>query len=196
VFGISFTELALILVVTLVAVGPHKLPGMLRTMGEWVRKLRRLTTEVRAQTGIDDILRQEGIDGGLNELRSMLRGDLSSVARDHRPAALPAADPYREVIEFDASREYPPEGVDAHGALPDDLVDESAPDQPAQAVPASPPSASSEAAGPKPSETAGPKPSETAGPKPSEAAGPKPSEAAGAKPSAVKRPAPTGSSVR
>jgi sec-independent protein translocase protein TatB len=126
VFGISFTELALILVVALVVVGPHKLPGMLRSLGEWVRKLRRLTTEVRAQTGIDDILRQEGIDGGLSELRSIMRGDLSGVAREHRPAAaaLAAADPYREVVEADASREYPPEGVDAQGALPDDLVDD------------------------------------------------------------------------
>jgi sec-independent protein translocase protein TatB len=122
VFGISFTELALIAVVTLVVVGPQKLPGMLRTVGEWTRRLRRITTEVRAQTGIDDILRQEGIDGGLNELRGMLRGDLGSLARDHRPA--PAADPYREIVEIDASREYPPEGVDAYGALADDLVDE------------------------------------------------------------------------
>jgi sec-independent protein translocase protein TatB len=129
VFGVSFTELAVIVVVALVVVGPHKLPGMLRTAGEWARKVRRLTTEVRAQTGIDDILRAEGIDGGLNELRSMMRGDFGSVARDRARAASyspPPADPYREAIELDTSREYPPEGVDAKGALADDLVDEEA----------------------------------------------------------------------
>src|SRR6186997_3123537 len=101
---------------------------MLRTAGEWARKVRRLTTEVRAQTGIDDILRAEGIDGGLNELRSMMRGDFGSVARDrvrtasYEPRAEDPYREYREAIEIDTSREYPPEGVDAKGALADDLV--------------------------------------------------------------------------
>ena len=123
----------MIAIVALVVVGPHKLPGMLRTAGEWARKLRRLTTEVRAQTGIDDILRNEGIDGGLTELRSMMRGDFGSVARDRvRTASYDPqpADPYRDAIEADTSREYPPEGVDAQGALADDLVDEEAPPPP------------------------------------------------------------------
>lgn len=125
-FGISLTELALIAVVTLIVVGPQKLPKMLRTLGEWIAKLRRLTTEVRAQTGIDDILRQEGIDGGLSELRSILRGDLSGVGRSFPRRLEVPADPYADAIELDRTREYPPEGADAAGALPDDLVDESA----------------------------------------------------------------------
>jgi sec-independent protein translocase protein TatB len=125
VFGISLTELALIAVVTLIVVGPQKLPKMLRTLGEWIAKLRRLTTEVRAQTGIDDILRQEGIDGGLSELRSILRGDLSGVGRSFPRRLEVPADPYPDAIELDRTREYPPEGADAAGALPDDLVDES-----------------------------------------------------------------------
>jgi sec-independent protein translocase protein TatB len=127
------------MVVTLVVVGPHKLPGMLRTVGEWARKLRRLTTEVRAQTGIDDILRHEGIEGGLGELRSMMRGDFGAVARERiRTASYDARpeDPYRGVIETDTSREYPPEGVDAQGALADDLVDEEALAPPAPEPPA------------------------------------------------------------
>jgi len=45
VFGISFTEIAVIATVALIVVGPQKLPDMLRTLGQWVRKLRRLTTE-------------------------------------------------------------------------------------------------------------------------------------------------------
>jgi sec-independent protein translocase protein TatB len=122
VFGISFTEIAVIALVTLIVVGPHKLPGMLRTVGEWVGKLRRLTSEVRAQTGIDDILRQEGIDGGLGELRGMLRGDLGVSQRTSRTRS--AGDPYPDAIEIDRYREYPPEGPDAYGALPDDLVDD------------------------------------------------------------------------
>lgn len=138
-FGVSLTELALIAVVTLIVVGPQKLPRMLRTLGEWLGKLRRLTTEVRAQTGIDDILRQEGIDGGLGELRSILRGDLSGVGRTMPRRPVIQDDPYPDAIELDHSREYPPEGADAAGALPDDLVDESSEPEPAPAAKAPPP---------------------------------------------------------
>jgi sec-independent protein translocase protein TatB len=120
VFGLSLTELVVIAVVTLVAVGPQRLPGMLKTLGEWIRKLRRMTTEVRAQTGIDDILRAEGIHGGLNELRGLVRGQFNEPPR--RGAA--PADPYNSGIDTDPTREYPLEGADAAGALPDDLFDE------------------------------------------------------------------------
>ena len=130
-FGISLTELAAIAVVTLIVVGPQKLPKMLKTLGEFMGKLRRLTTEVRAQTGIDDILRQEGIDGGLHELRSILRGDLSGVGRGGTRRSPVRDDPYPDAIELDRTREYPPEGADAAGALADDLVDEVAPPEPA-----------------------------------------------------------------
>lgn len=125
-FGISFTEIAVILVIALVVVGPDKLPKMMRTLGEWTAKLRRLTTEVRVQTGIDDVLREEGIEGGLSELRGMLRGDLDTIGRDLRNLQSRRrwdADPY-ENIEPDRFREYPLEGPDSYGALPDDLVDE------------------------------------------------------------------------
>jgi len=118
VFGLSFSELLVIGVVTLVAVGPQKLPGMLHTMGRWLKKLRQMTTEVRAQTGIDEILRAEGIHGGLTELRQLTRGGGLGPAPRYE-------DPYAN-LEIDATREYPPEGVDSYGALPDDLLDEPA----------------------------------------------------------------------
>ncbi|HVJ13937.1 MAG TPA: twin-arginine translocase TatA/TatE family subunit [Polyangiaceae bacterium] len=117
-FGLSFSELIVIGVVTLVAVGPQKLPGMLHTMGRWLKKLRQMTTEVRAQTGIDEILRAEGIHGGLSELRQLTRGGAPAPAQSYQ-------DPYAN-LEIDATREYPPEGVDSYGAMPDDLLDEPA----------------------------------------------------------------------
>jgi sec-independent protein translocase protein TatB len=130
VFGLSFSEILVIGVVALVAVGPQKLPGMLRTLGEWVRKLRNLTHEVRAQSGIDEILRSEGLHGGLTELRSLMRGQPAPVyVPPPPPVASPEPieppryeDPYA-ALEIDPTREYPPEGPDAYGALPDDLVD-------------------------------------------------------------------------
>ncbi|MCC6901376.1 MAG: twin-arginine translocase subunit TatB [Polyangiaceae bacterium] len=125
-FGVSLSELALIAVVALIVVGPQKLPAMLRSLGEWVRKIRTMTTQVRAQTGIDEILRQEGIDGGISELRNLIRGDLAALtyARTHVNEPAPAYDPYESAVELDRTREYPLEGVDAGGALADDLWDE------------------------------------------------------------------------
>jgi sec-independent protein translocase protein TatB len=122
VFGFSFSEVVLIGVVTLVAVGPKRLPGMLRDFGAWMRKLRKMTTEVRQQTGIDEMLRAEGLHGGLNELRSLMRGGggISAPMPPRIPFA-PPEDPYAN-LQIDVSREYPPEGPDAKGALPDDLV--------------------------------------------------------------------------
>lgn len=131
-FGVSFTELTAIVIVALIVVGPQKLPGLLRTLGEWIHKLRRLTTEVRAQTGIDQILREEGFHGGLNELRSMLRGDIQYY-RNREPAA--PADPYRETSVIDETREYPLEGPDSYSALPDDLVPEERAPELASAAP-------------------------------------------------------------
>jgi sec-independent protein translocase protein TatB len=119
VLGFSFSEAILIGIVALVAVGPQRLPGMLKNFGMWMRKLRKLTTEVRAQTGIDDILRAEGIQGGITELRSLMRGQAPAPVTPYRPYD----DPYR-AVGIDLSNEYPPEGPDAKGALPDDLTGE------------------------------------------------------------------------
>ncbi|MEZ4374099.1 MAG: Sec-independent protein translocase protein TatB [Polyangiaceae bacterium] len=121
-FGISFTEILVIALVALVFVGPQKLPKMLRTVGEWIAKVRSLTSQVRQQTGIDEILKQEGIDGGLSELRNIMRGDLSSVGRSRSRTPKATNDPYEDPIEYDRTRENPVEGPDCYGALPDDLL--------------------------------------------------------------------------
>jgi sec-independent protein translocase protein TatB len=118
VFGVSFPELVVLGTVALLVLGPEKLPGMLRTMGQWVAKLRRLTTEVRYQSGIDEVLRAEGFDGGLNELRSIMRGCTATMASHQATIRQPAA----EQFVSDKSREYPAEGPDSYGALPEDLV--------------------------------------------------------------------------
>ncbi len=121
-FGFSFGELLVISLVTLVAVGPQKLPGMLKTMGQWARKLRKMTMDVRQQTGIDEMLRAEGIQ--ISELRTLMRGYHGGAPAPAPATPAPRAyeDPYANV-EPDPTREYPPEGADAYGALPDDLLE-------------------------------------------------------------------------
>jgi sec-independent protein translocase protein TatB len=173
VFGVSFSELLLVAVVALVIVGPARLPGMLNTLGKWSVKARRMMFDMRAQSGIDEILREEGLLGGLQELRQLRQSVRSEIANLGRAVAqgpqvvpttgtavtsttpeltpglaptaastsasgftsgasfadnsgsllhveAPLRDPYQNV-PYDRSREYPVEGCDASGALPDDL---------------------------------------------------------------------------
>ncbi|HUN98781.1 MAG TPA: Sec-independent protein translocase protein TatB [Bradyrhizobium sp.] len=48
-FDIGWSELALIAVVALVAIGPKELPSVLRTLGQWAGKVRRMASEFQGQ---------------------------------------------------------------------------------------------------------------------------------------------------
>ena len=125
-FGISFTELLVVLVVGLVVLGPQKLPGLFRSLGEWIAKLRRLTSEVRVQSGIDEILRAEGLRGGISELRGIMRSDFrrATTAQGNHPEAIAETpNPYVNSFEYDAARERPVEGPDCYDAIAEDLAD-------------------------------------------------------------------------
>lgn len=137
-FGISPVELMFVGIVALLVVGPDKLPGMLRSVGSGLSKLRRMSVDVRNQSGIDEILQAEGLSGGINELRSLMRrgsAPMSAVARSLANAAQTAPARVRAGVKAasisprtdlsDRSREYPVEGADAAGAVPEDLLSSS-----------------------------------------------------------------------
>jgi sec-independent protein translocase protein TatB len=48
-FEIGWGELLLIGIVALIAIGPKELPGVLRTLGQWTAKLRRMAGEFQSQ---------------------------------------------------------------------------------------------------------------------------------------------------
>ena len=48
-FEIGWSELLLIAVVALIAIGPKELPTVLRTLGQWMSKLRRMASEFQSQ---------------------------------------------------------------------------------------------------------------------------------------------------
>jgi len=133
-FGISFVELLVVLLVALVVLGPDKLPPLLRTVGGALGRLRRITSELRSQTGIDDLLRREGLTGGLEELRQLMRGEFrpSSLLMPVEPTdgSSEAISPYSAASlgtnhtarTVDISRERPVEGCDAGSAIAEDLL--------------------------------------------------------------------------
>jgi len=135
----SLGEITVLLIVGIVVIGPKNLPAMMRTAGQWVSKLRRMSTDLRSQSGIDDLIRHEGLEKEIAELRSLAR--MNVVDSLIRPAlgAIPSAGardqaPYNRggmapevarALELHAvaplrEREYPLAGCDAHGAMADD----------------------------------------------------------------------------
>ncbi len=117
-FGLGFGEFCVLIIVALIVIGPRDLPRVLRTLGQWAGKIRRMASDMRAQSGIDEVLRTEGISKDLNEIRRLARGDLL----DAQPFA-PREELHAEGgIVIVREREYPREGPDAYGALPEGAV--------------------------------------------------------------------------
>ncbi len=144
-FGFSFPELLVLIIVAMVVIGPKELPKLLRKLGQWSGKIRRFALDMRVQSGIDDALRTEGLDQDIAEIRKLARGELDHVMTatrsatrfDDGPATRPPIlveanappppthvpsidDPNAIVVERE--REFPREGADAYGALPDTAV--------------------------------------------------------------------------
>src|SRR5262245_17006155 len=118
--------MVLILIVGIVVVGPRRLPTLMRTAGRWVAKLRRMSSDLRSQSGLDELIRQEGLERELGELRALSRVNVldtlvapvaSAAARPlPRPAAapVPATPANLEGVEPLREREYPVIGCDAY----------------------------------------------------------------------------------
>lgn len=130
-FGIGFGELVIVMLVVLIAVGPDRLPQLMRTVGKGLRTLRKATNELRAQTGVDELLRDHD-PLGVRDLEASLRADLERAPESRAP-----------VDHAEIEHELPAIGVDfdyvrASFASSDDSDSEGAADSPA---------ASSESAG-------------------------------------------------
>ncbi|AKF11745.1 hypothetical protein DB32_008894 [Sandaracinus amylolyticus] len=77
--------MVVIAVLILIAVGPDKLPTMVKTVAKTYRQFRRAANEIRASTGIDDLLRDEE----LRELAELRKQKL--LAMSQKPAPKPVA---------------------------------------------------------------------------------------------------------
>jgi sec-independent protein translocase protein TatB len=130
VFGFSFSELIVVVVVALVVMGPKDLPRMLRKVGRWAGQIRRMASDLRAQSGIDDALRSEGLADDIAEIRKLARGELDAVQKavkiEDRPAATAGETKSYDYAGEDfyvvRDREYPRDGCDSYNALPDNAI--------------------------------------------------------------------------
>src|SRR5688572_1320551 len=73
-FDIGWSEMALILLVALVVIGPRDLPRVARTMGKWVAKGRAMAREF--QTALEDMAREAELDKVKSEIEKAGRTNL------------------------------------------------------------------------------------------------------------------------
>ena len=140
VFGLGFSELCVLLVVAVVVLGPKDLPRYLRQFGKMAGRVRSYAFELRAKSGIDELLRTEGLDRDIADIRKLARiarGEVDGVvgavtlgpspkrwkqAADAETVPYPESDaqPLPAGLLVDGDHEYPAIGPDAYGALPDE----------------------------------------------------------------------------
>ncbi len=109
-------ELLLVIMLGIVVIGPKELPGVIRSVGLWVRRAKDLAREF--QGGLEDIARETEIDKFKSELESEL-GAGNSIGRE----IADAFDPDGEVagaLDYDDGDWYSDHEDDAEDGAEDD----------------------------------------------------------------------------
>ncbi|WP_245454334.1 Sec-independent protein translocase protein TatB [Aquabacter cavernae] len=94
-FDIGWSELMLIGVVALVVIGPKELPGVLRTVGKTITKLRRMAGEFQGQ--FQDALREAELSEIRKEIGDIAGGAADTVKKNF--AGMDVLDPLRSIRE-------------------------------------------------------------------------------------------------
>lgn len=95
-FDVAPTELLLVAIVALVVIGPKDLPRVLRVIGQWVGKARRIAGQFRS--GFDEMIRESE----LAEMEKKWAEENARIMAEYPPAAPPEP--------------LPPEAVEKGGA--------------------------------------------------------------------------------
>ena len=86
-FDIGPSELLLIVIVAVIAIGPKELPGALRTVGRWMGQMRRISTHFRS--GLDAMIRE----AEMQELEQRWAEQNAKIMREHPAGAPPETEP-------------------------------------------------------------------------------------------------------
>ena len=112
--GFSFGELVFIALLALIVIGPKDLPKLLRTAGRTIGQIKRVVSDVRRETGLEEILRGDFQD--LERLADHI--ERMDVDKKEEPEQLEL--PNIEDEQARREREYPVMGADSYGMLPED----------------------------------------------------------------------------
>ena len=86
-FDIGPSELLLIIIVAVIAIGPKELPAALRTAGKWLGQMRRMSAHFR--NGFDAMLRE----AEMKDLEEKWAAQNAKIMREHPADAPPEAEP-------------------------------------------------------------------------------------------------------
>jgi len=149
-FDIGFFELVLIGIVSLVVLGPERLPSAIRTVSLWVGRLRRsfntIKQDIEREIGADEIrrtLRNEEIMEKFKQTQTQVRNTINSVQQETAE--------FKKNLDLEASVGKVMNANSVTGKSADTVTD--SPLEPASAAPASAPS--SDQSGEAPVETTG-----------------------------------------
>src|SRR5581483_1969090 len=128
-FDISWTEFLLIGVVALIVIGPKELPSVLRTVGQWTRKVRSMASDFQNQfqeamreAEMADLKKQ--VDDLAHDFRSYdplksVRSDVEAAGRDIEnslKASTPAASAGQSLVTGSEPQPVPAEVPTGHAA--------------------------------------------------------------------------------
>jgi len=147
-FDISWTEFLLIGVVALIVIGPKELPTVMRTLGQWTRKVRGMASEFQNQfqeamreaemadlkKEVDDLAHDVKNFDPLKEVRADLESTGEVVKRSLASTPEPAAtlsDSRAEMALAEPQAEAPPAATEA-AAEPQASAPPEAPTEPAR----------------------------------------------------------------
>lgn len=82
-FDVAPTELLLVAIVALVVIGPKDLPRVLRVIGQWVGKAKRVAGQFRS--GFDEMIRESE----LAEMEKKWAEENTRIMAEHPPVAPP-----------------------------------------------------------------------------------------------------------
>ena len=126
-FGLSFWEIGLILLVALLVLGPQKLPTFLKTVGKGLRELRRASSDLRSaiEEPLDEVRKplQEMKDDLVDAVYSMENELESEADDDEAPRALGEGDA-RASTEHDEDSLDGEHGLDGEDSFDDSDIDE------------------------------------------------------------------------
>jgi sec-independent protein translocase protein TatB len=115
-FDIGWSELVVIAIVALIAIGPKELPGVLRMVGQWMAKARRMASDFQGQFNeamreaeMADIKKQfDDVSATANDLSptnllSSMGKDVEGALKIDAPASEPSASPTTQAPDAKAS---------------------------------------------------------------------------------------------
>lgn len=132
-FGLSWIEMMIIAVVAIIVVGPKDLPQLMRTVGQWFGRMKRMARDFQRQ--VDLAVRDEELDKLRKEVSDLHRTTTSDVNRglgDINRGLSPAPDRHlpRRTVTVDGKVMPAPEMVQKKASAPAAAMAAASPDAP------------------------------------------------------------------